>query len=217
MIKKTLKVEKKARYFQIGDAHNKVTTVWIVLHGYGMLSEFFIKKFDPIKNKNTLIIAPEALNRFYIDSNYGRVGASWMTKDERQTDIDENISYLNGLIDKINKEIGHSRFKINVLGFSQGGATACRWVFSSDVEIENLIMWAGDIPKDTLTEKNRSKWKDTNTYLVMGKKDELINEKMKAKFLKLVTDYQLDYKLKLYDGDHRIYADVLKELVKSFD
>ena len=217
MIKKTLEVEKKARYFQIGSAHDKVSTVWVVLHGYGMLSEFFIQKFNQIKDENTLIIAPEALNRFYIDTNYGRVGASWMTKEERQTDIDENIKYLNGLISSINREIGHNRFKINVLGFSQGGATACRWVFNSNVKIENLIMWAGDIPKDTLTEKNRLKWKDTNTYLVMGKRDELINEKMKAKFLKLVTDYQLDYKLKLYDGDHRIYADVLKELVKSFD
>ena len=217
MIKKTLEVEKTARYFQIGSAHNEISTVWIVLHGYGMLSEFFIQKFDQIKDKNTLIIAPEALNRFYIDTNYGRVGASWMTKEERQTDIDENIKYLNGLMNIINKEIGHNRFKINVLGFSQGGATACRWVFSSDVKIENLIMWAGDIPKDTLTEENKLKWTGINTHLVMGKKDELINENMKAKFLKLVTDYKLDYKLTLYDGDHRVYTDVLKELVKSFD
>ena len=217
MIKKTLDVEKKARYFQIGSAHDKVSTVWIVLHGYGMLSEFFIQKFDQIKDKNTLILAPEALNRFYIDTNYGRVGASWMTKEERQTDITENIRYLNGLMNSINKEIGHNRFKINVLGFSQGGATACRWVFNSEVKIENLIMWAGDIPKDTLIERNRKKWNSIKTHLVMGKQDKLINDKMKAKFLKLVTDYKLDYKLKLYDGDHRIYTDVLKELVKDFD
>ena len=166
MIKKTLDVEKKARYFQIGSAHDKVSTVWIVLHGYGMLSEFFIQKFEQIKDTNTLIIAPEALNRFYIDTNYGRVGASWMTKEERQTDIDENIKYLNGLMNMINKEIGHNRFKINVLGFSQGGATACRWVFNSNIKIENLIMWAGDIPKDTLTEENRLKWAGINTHLV---------------------------------------------------
>ena len=71
--------------------------------------------------------------------------------------------------------------------------------------------------KDTLTEENRLKWTGINTHLVMGKKDELINENMKAKFLKLVTDYKLDYKLTLYDGDHRVYTDVLKELVKNFD
>ena len=217
MIKKTLQIEKKARYFQLGNPGNDTSIVWVVLHGYGMLSEFFIQKFKKLETKNTLIIAPEALNRFYIDTNYGRVGASWMTKDERQDDIKENIKYLNSLMDQIIKEIGHNRFKINVLGFSQGGATACRWVFKSGLKFENLIMWAGDIPKDTLTEDNRLKWSDMNTHLVMGKKDELINEEMKAKFLKLVTDYKLDYKLTLYDGDHRIYPDVLMDLIKSFD
>ena len=217
MIKKTLQIEKKARYFQLGNPGNNTSIVWVVLHGYGMLSEFFIQKFKKLENKNTLILAPEALNRFYIDTNYGRVGASWMTKDERQDDIKENIKYLNSLMDQIIKEIGHNRFKINVLGFSQGGATACRWLFKSGLKFENLIMWAGDIPKDTLTEENRLKWSDMNTHLVMGKKDELINEEMKAKFLKLVTEYKLDYKLTLYDGDHRIYPDVLMELIKSFD
>lgn len=217
MIKKTLQIEKKARYFQLGNPGNDTSIVWVVLHGYGMLSEFFIQKFKKLENKNTLILAPEALNRFYIDTNYGRVGASWMTKDERQDDIKENIKYLNSLMDQIIKEIGHNRFKINVLGFSQGGATACRWLFKSGLKFENLIMWAGDIPKDTLTEENRLKWNDMNTHLVMGKKDELINEEMKAKFLKLVTEYKLDYKLTLYDGDHRIYPDVLMELIKSFD
>ena len=217
MIKKTLQIEKKARYFLLGNPGNNTSIVWVVLHGYGMLSEFFIQKFKKLENKNTLILAPEALNRFYIDTNYGRVGASWMTKDERQDDIKENIKYLNSLMDQIIKEIGHNRFKINVLGFSQGGATACRWLFKSGLKFENLIMWAGDIPKDTLTEENRLKWNDMNTHLVMGKKDELINEEMKAKFLKLVTDYKLDYKLTLYDGDHRIYPDVLMELIKSFD
>lgn len=217
MIKKTLQIEKKARYFLLGNPGNDTSIVWVVLHGYGMLSEFFIQKFKKLENKNTLILAPEALNRFYIDTNYGRVGASWMTKDERQDDIKENIKYLNSLMDQIIREIGHNRFKINVLGFSQGGATACRWLFKSGLKFENLIMWAGDIPKDTLTEENRLKWNDMNTHLVMGKKDELINEEMKAKFLKLVTDYKLDYKLTLYDGDHRIYPDVLMELIKSFD
>ena len=217
MIKKTLQIEKKARYFQLGNPGNDTSIVWVVLHGYGMLSEFFIQKFKKLENKNTLILAPEALNRFYIDTNYGRVGASWMTKDERQDDIKENIKYLNSLMDQIIKEIGHNRLKINVLGFSQGGATACRWLFKSGLKFENLIMWAGDIPKDTLTEENRLKWSNMNTHLVMGKKDELINEEMKAKFLKLVTDYKLDYKLTLYDGDHRIYPDVLMELIKSFD
>ena len=58
-----------------------------------------------------------------------------------------------------------------------------KWVFSSKIEVKNLILWAGDIPKDTLTENNKSKWSSINTHLVMGQQDPLINDKMKAKFL----------------------------------
>jgi predicted esterase len=215
MMKKSIYVTKKARYYQIGSISKSISRVFIVLHGYAMLSEFFIQKFKNLDDGKTLIFAPEALNRFYIDSNYGRVGASWMTKEERESDISENIDYLNSLYKKICDEIGNEKFNLNVLGFSQGGATACRWIFSSQMKVSNLILWAVDIPKDTMIEKNRTKWNSFNTHLVMGKKDNLINDKMKAKFLSLVSNYQLNYKLTEYDGDHRIFPEVMFKLAKS--
>ena len=50
----------------------------------------------------------------------------------------------------------------------------------------------------------------------MGEKDTLINEKMRAKFISLVSDYGLKYKLTKYDGDHRVYPDVLTKLAETF-
>ena len=138
-----------------------------------------------------------------------------MTKEERKTDIEENIDYLNLLSKKIFKEIGHTNFKLNILGFSQGGATACRWIFASHMKIDNLILWASDLPQDTLIEKNRSVWENINTHLVMGKKDQLISSEVKAKFLSLVKEYNLKYELTLYDGDHRIYPDVMLKLAQG--
>ena len=61
---------------------------------------FLLKKFENLNDGSTLIIAPEALNRFYIDGTYNRVGASWMTKEERITDIKENNEYLDSLAKK---------------------------------------------------------------------------------------------------------------------
>jgi predicted esterase len=199
----------------LGNPQSNISKVWFVLHGYAMLSEFFIQKFKNLDDGNTLIIAPEALNRFYINDYYNRVGASWMTKEERETDIKENIDYLNLLSKKIFKEIGHTNFKLNILGFSQGGATACRWMFASHMKINNLILWASDLPKDTLIEKNRSVWENINTHLVMGKKDQLISSEVKTKFLDLVKEYSLKYELTLYDGDHRIYPDVMFKLAQG--
>ena len=92
-----IQTTKSARYFQIGELNSMTKNVWIVLHGYGMLPEYFIKKFECIANKETVIVAPEALNKFYLKDNYSRVGSSWMTKVERHDDIQDNINFLNSI------------------------------------------------------------------------------------------------------------------------
>ena len=178
MYKNYLDVTKRAKYYQIGEANSSIKKVWMVFHGYAMLSEFFIKKFEVLNDGETLVIAPEALNRFYITENFSRVGASWMTKEDRENDIIENNRYIESLYQNIVSQVGHSDFQLNVLGFSQGSPTACRWIFSSILIVKNLIVWAGDIPKDTLIEQNKAQWDTFNTYLVMGEKDQLITEEL---------------------------------------
>ena len=211
-----INVTKRARYFQIGEANSSTKKVWMVFHGYAMLSEFFIKKFEILNDGETLIIAPEALNRFYITEDFSRVGASWMTKLERENDIIENNQYIESLFQKVAKDIGHSNFQLNVLGFSQGSATACRWIFSSNNKANNFIVWAGDIPKDSLTEENRSKWNSLNIFLVFGTKDPLITTDLSLKFQKRISEYKLNFDLVEYDGDHRIFPKILKEVSEKF-
>ena len=211
-----INVTKRARYFQIGEANSSIKKVWMVFHGYAMLSEFFIKKFETLNDGETLIIAPEALNRFYITEDFSRVGASWMTKLERENDIIENNQYIESLFQKVAKDIGHSNFQLNVLGFSQGSATACRWIFSSNNKANNFIVWAGDIPKDSLTAENKSKWNSLNIFLVFGAKDPLITTDLSLKFQKRISEYKLNFDLVEYDGDHRIFPKVLKEVSEKF-
>ena len=90
MYKNYLDVTKRAKYYQIGEANSSIKKVWMVFHGYAMLSEFFIKKFEVLNDGETLVIAPEALNRFYITENFSRVGASWMTKEDREDNVNVN-------------------------------------------------------------------------------------------------------------------------------
>jgi predicted esterase len=216
MQSKHINVTKRARYYQIGEANSSIKKVWMVFHGYAMLSEFFIKKFETLNDGETLIIAPEALNRFYITENFSRVGASWMTKLERENDIIENNKYIESLFQRVAKDIGHSNFQLNVLGFSQGSATACRWIFSTNNKANNFIVWAGDIPIDCLKDENRSKWNSLNTFLVFGTKDPLITTDLSLKFQKRISEYKLNFDLVEYDGDHRIFPKVLKEVSEKF-
>ena len=83
-MKHNIKVEKTATYYSSGNIKT-AKTIWFVLHGYGMLAEYFIKKFDSIVNNDNCVIAPEGLSKFYTKGFYGRVGASWMTKENRET------------------------------------------------------------------------------------------------------------------------------------
>ena len=101
-MKHKLKVSKTAIYHSEGNLKT-AKTIWIVLHGYGMLAEFFIKKFNPILNTETCVIAPEGLSKFYSKGFYGRVGATWMTKQNREDEIEDYINYLDQLYEVILK------------------------------------------------------------------------------------------------------------------
>tara|TARA_B100001996_G_C18640899_1_gene585588 strand:- start:425 stop:1072 length:648 start_codon:yes stop_codon:yes gene_type:complete len=210
-MKKQISIPKTHKYSQLGEFSKKTNTVWIVLHGYGMLSEFFIKKFECILNDSTVVIAPEGSNRFYLENNYYRVGASWMTKLDKEKDIEDNISFIQTLYLNIVDEIGHSNFKLNTLGFSQGGATLVRWIMSNNITIDSLILWGSDIPKDCLTEEKKSRWSSIDVKLVIGNQDEYINEENKQKVIDLINSYGLKYELVEYEGSHKI---IEKELEK---
>ena len=53
-----------ARYWHVGtpDARD----VWVALHGYGQLAEYFVRHFVPFAGDERLVVAPEALSRFYV-------------------------------------------------------------------------------------------------------------------------------------------------------
>ena len=213
-MKKQISISKTHKYSQLGKCSTKIDTVWIVLHGYGMLSEYFIKKFECILNEKTVVIAPEGSNRFYLNNNYSRVGASWMTKVDKEKDIEDNISFIETLYTKIVDDIGHNNFKLKTLGFSQGGATLVRWIMSNSIKVDSLILWGSDIPQDCLTNQNKSRWSSINIKIVIGKKDEYISDENKKKVIDAVNAYGLSYKLIEYDGPHKI---IESELIKLDD
>jgi Predicted esterase len=134
-----------------------------------------------------------------------------MTKLDKEKDIEDNISFIQTLYSKIVDEIGHTNFKLNTLGFSQGGATLTRWIMSNSITIDSLILWGSDIPKDCLTEEKKSRWSSIDVKLVIGNQDEYINEENKQKVIDLISSYGLKYELVEYEGSHKI---IEKELEK---
>ena len=185
--------------------------VWFVLHGYGQLAEYFIRKFEKINDGQTYIVAPEALSRFYLNGNSGRVGASWMTREERLTEIDDYVAYLDSIYKTVFQDQSPDNVRITVLGFSQGTATTCRWLTQGTLRCDRLILWAGYFANGILDVLEPSRLPASKTYFVYGNEDEFLNQLDLTGYLaKLQTDLPI-LKVLEYDGGHAIDQSILAE------
>jgi predicted esterase len=215
MTQKNIVVPKTARYFVLGEPSEQTEQIWFVCHGYGELAQYFIKKFEVLKNENTLIVAPEALNRFYRQGLSGKVGATWMTKEERESEIADYINYLNLVYYEVLAAFKNKKVTINVLGFSQGTATVCRWLANKKAHADNLILWAGFFPHDLDYETNRELLDLLNTTIVMGEQDEFYSKEMVEAQLKIPIEKGIKCRLNYFEGKHEIHSETLSQLAKQ--
>ena len=140
-----LTVARTARVFCIGPPAASATKVLYALHGYGQLPQFFLRKFEPLAEAGWTVVAPEGLHRFYTEGTSGRVGASWMTREDRAQDIADYLASLAQVQEQFPAPAGARSV---LLGFSQGVATAARWAAAGGGPFERLILWAGVFPPD---------------------------------------------------------------------
>ncbi|HXI21618.1 MAG TPA: hypothetical protein VNH46_11055, partial [Gemmatimonadales bacterium] len=143
-----LAVSRRARFFSLGPAPD-AAVLWIALHGYGQLAARFLRELEPVADGRTLVVAPEALSRFYLetarDGRHGeRIGASWLTREDREAEIADTVGYLDALLRHLLAGRA-SRPAIGVLGFSQGGAAAVRWVARGEVRPARLVLWGAGL------------------------------------------------------------------------
>jgi len=196
-----LSVARTARYFTLGAAGAGTRELWLVCHGYGQLASRFLKPFAAIDDGARLIVAPEGLSRFYADSGrHERVGASWMTREDRLTEIDDYLRYLDAVHAAVARELGARASRLVVLGFSQGVATAARWVARGAAPAARLIAWAGELPPELdLTTLGRGR-----LTMVCGRTDPLITPKIFARDRARLDAAGVTYDVHVFDGEHEL-------------
>src|SRR5437870_1940310 len=122
-----LTIQRTARYYTLSELTPTTTHVWFCLHGFGQLATYFSRKFINLADEHTFVVLPEGLSRSYLDGTYNRVGASWLTREDKEHEISDFLAYLNTLYTSILNGRDPLSLHISVLGFSQGAAVACRW------------------------------------------------------------------------------------------
>jgi predicted esterase len=207
-----INIEKTGRYFTIGSFSEQVENVWFVCHGYGRLGNYFLKNFESIVSEDTLIVSCEGLHRFYTEGFAGRIGASWMTKEDRLNDIKDYVNYLDKVYEEVNTKINLKSCTVNVLGFSQGGATVCRWMALGKAKANNLILWASVFPPDLDFNNQKQILKNITSYLLCGDEDEFASKEQIDGHLQLLRENNIPFEFIPFKGKHKIYKEVLIEL-----
>ncbi len=207
-----------ARYFKLGEITPDTSEVWFVLHGYGQLARYFLNKFSLLEQKNICVIAPEGLSRFYLENvevrNAGgsnRVGATWMTRENREMDIENYLAYLQSVYHGELKNIT-TPLKITILGFSQGAATATRWVLSNAIPFDRFVIWAGMFPNDMDFEAGRKIFQPRQVITVYGNQDPYLTAARKQEMDELTEKLGLHPQRITFEGMHEINEAALDQI-----
>jgi predicted esterase len=207
---RTLHVPRTAHLHQWGDLSAHTRHLWVVCHGYGQLAKYFIRHFEGLADEQTVIIAPEALSRFYLKDFNGRVGATWMTKEERLLEIADYIGYLNLVREQALAEAPNAQ--LHVLGFSQGAATVCRWLAQAHWPVAQLVLWAGVFPEDMEMANLGDTLKDTRISYVYGLQDEFVTDEKVQTQLTRVREAGLEPGVLTFTGKHELHQETLLKL-----
>jgi predicted esterase len=218
MSQQELEFNYRARYFKLGDISDQTKAIWFVLHGYGQLAEYFIQKFQVLSKHGICVIAPEGLSRFYLEDvtkrsqgGSNRVGATWMTRENRLMDIDNYLRYLNQVyMTEVPTRIA---IPASILGFSQGAATASRWAIENKVTFHRLILWAGLFPDDMDFDAAHQVLINKNVQLVYGTQDPFLTDERLVHLENLRQKLKVPATVLTFEGKHEIDESALLKLI----
>ena len=213
-----------ARYAMAGAPPGEAARIWFVLHGYGQLAPRFLRPFAGAIPADTCVIAPEGLSRFYLEmprvdgSHMQRIGAAWLTRESRETEIADALAWLNGVHDDVVDESRQARNVTPVtavLGFSQGVATAMRWVAAGRVTPQCFVAWAGGLALDVSHEMFRAKVVDGDVVLVAGEHDPFVTLTARSAVREQFGSYHVSPRELTFDGAHQLHTETLAQLLSE--
>ncbi len=212
---KHLSVRKTARYATYGRLSENTKYFWFCLHGSQMQCEQVLYKFSDFDPAEHFVVAPEALNRQYLKGFGGEAVATWMTSRDRLEEIEDFSNYLTTLYKNLGEQVPASCKKI-ILGFSQGGTTAHRWLHHSEISAEVLITYSGWIPEDIDLRQNKTDLDKLKLLYTYGTEDVFLSAERMDMQKKVISKNKLDIEILSYRGEHKIDKGQLAFLFESY-
>src|SRR5918997_3168864 len=112
------------RYLVDAPSGDQPSPVIVGFHGYAERAEHMLDALRNIRgHRRWLLVSIQALNRFYTRSN--EVVANWMTREDRELAIDDNVSYVASVVAAVRRDYPCADTLVYA-GFSQGVAMTYR-------------------------------------------------------------------------------------------
>jgi predicted esterase len=121
--------------------------VLVGFHGYGEGAEAQLERMRRIPGADRwLLVSIQGLHRFY-QRRADEVVASWMTRQDRETAIADNLAYVAAVLDSVSREYPDAP-RLVLSGFSQGVAMMFRAATASLRRVDGAIAVGGDVPPE---------------------------------------------------------------------
>ncbi len=195
-------------YTTLNQLGERTRNIWVVLHGIGYLSRYFLKYFDELPAEENYIIAPQAPSKYYLNGEYRHVGASWLTKENTILETKNVLSYLDAVLEA---EQFPKECELIVFGFSQGVSIAARWVAQRQLRCQQLVLYAGGMPKELVpTDFDFLTAQGTTVTVIVGDRDEYLSgERRKSEAERIEKLFHGRAKQLLFKGGHEIKKDLI--------
>jgi len=191
----TIAVKTHGRYLIHAPTDKPVGTL-CGFHGYKENADIHLDLLRRVSGeRHWRLISVQALNRFY--SKGGDVVASWMTRQDREQAIADNVAYVAAVLHDIAERHGVVR-PLVYAGFSQGVGMAYRAAAFAGHPCDGLIVLAGDVPPDVAPVAAQL----PKILLGRGTRDEWYTAEKAARDLEVLGGAGADVVEHVFDGGH---------------
>ena len=191
---RTVRTDSHGRYLVAIPDHSRATLVGF--HGYKENAAIQMDVMRRIAGDRAIgLISIQGLHRFYAGG--GAVVASWMTKEDREHAIADNVAYVGKVLTMVADEFGMTRPMIYV-GFSQGVAMAFRAAAFVQRPRDAVIALASDVPPDVAPIAGTL----PRTLLGRGDSDEFYSGSQAAKDLDVLKSACVAVEEYVFSGGH---------------
>ena len=150
-IARTIPVAVHGRYLVESPTHGMPAGVLLGCHGYAESADVQMERLRGMPHAAAWLLASiQGLHRFYRGRTTDVV-ASWMTRQDRELAIADNVAYVAAVVDEILRELNVD-LPVLFAGFSQGVSTAFRAGCSSRRRVAGVVAVGGDVPPELSVE-----------------------------------------------------------------